>query len=63
MSDHRRLLQRLCRDGRLQGAVPDDATYARLHHEAHEECYIANSVNFPVLLEPQMAMATATATA
>lgn len=47
----------------FQGAVPDDATYARLHHEAHEECYIANSVNFPVLLEPQMAMATATATA
>jgi len=24
----------------------------RLHHEAHEKCYIANSLNFPVLCEP-----------
>jgi organic hydroperoxide reductase OsmC/OhrA len=37
---------------RFQGAIPDAATYARIHHDAHEECYIANSVNFPVLLEP-----------
>lgn len=43
----------------FRGAVPDEETYARLHHEAHEECYIANSVNFPVLVEPQMAMAMA----
>ena len=25
---------------------------AHLHHVAHEKCYIANSVNFPVLCEP-----------
>lgn len=37
---------------RFLGAVPDADAYARIHHEAHEECYIANSVNFPVLLEP-----------
>ncbi|SDH34944.1 MULTISPECIES: OsmC family protein [unclassified Duganella] len=24
----------------------------RLHHTAHEKCYIANSVNFPILCEP-----------
>jgi organic hydroperoxide reductase OsmC/OhrA len=24
----------------------------RLHHAAHEKCYIANSVNFPILCEP-----------
>jgi organic hydroperoxide reductase OsmC/OhrA len=24
----------------------------RLHHEAHEKCYIANSLNFPVPCEP-----------
>lgn len=23
-----------------------------LHHEAHEKCFIANSLNFPVLIEP-----------
>ncbi|MGD9811901.1 MAG: OsmC family protein [Sphingobium sp.] len=25
----------------------------QLHHRAHELCYIANSVNFPVTVEPQ----------
>lgn len=24
----------------------------RLHHEAHEKCFIANSVNFPIRCEP-----------
>ena len=24
----------------------------QLHHAAHEKCYIANSVNFPILCEP-----------
>ena len=24
-----------------------------LHHRSHERCYIANSVNFPVTVEPQ----------
>ena len=31
----------------------DDAGLAeRLHHAAHEKCYVANSVNFPILCEP-----------
>ncbi|RFU47651.1 OsmC family protein [Paraburkholderia sp. DHOC27] len=31
----------------------DDRELAmRLHHAAHEQCYIANSVNFPILCEP-----------
>jgi organic hydroperoxide reductase OsmC/OhrA len=25
---------------------------AHLHHVAHEKCYVANSVNFPILCEP-----------
>lgn len=28
----------------------------QLHHKAHEECYIANSVNFPVLVEPRLVL-------
>jgi organic hydroperoxide reductase OsmC/OhrA len=31
---------------------PDPALVDALHHEAHELCYIANSVNFPVTVEP-----------
>ena len=27
-------------------------TAKRLHHDAHEKCFIANSVNFPVACEP-----------
>lgn len=31
----------------------DDRELAqRLHHDAHEKCYVANSVNFPVRCEP-----------
>ncbi|HZC17890.1 MAG TPA: OsmC family protein [Caulobacteraceae bacterium] len=30
------------------GAAPDQATLGRLHHEAHETCYIANSVKTEV---------------
>ncbi len=30
------------------GAVPDAASLARMHHEAHEACFIANSVNTAV---------------
>lgn len=33
-------------------AGDDAALAARLHHVAHEKCYIANSVNFPILCEP-----------
>jgi len=28
-----------------------------LHHAAHEKCFIANSVNFPVACEPKVAVA------
>jgi organic hydroperoxide reductase OsmC/OhrA len=28
-------------------------TARELHHQAHEKCFIANSVNFPVRCEPQ----------
>jgi organic hydroperoxide reductase OsmC/OhrA len=31
----------------------DDAMLAaRLHHEAHAQCFLANSVNFPIACEP-----------
>ncbi len=30
----------------------DLETARRLHHEAHEKCFVANSVNFPVGCEP-----------
>ena len=30
---------------------PGEDTLRRLHEAAHERCYIANSVNFPVVLE------------
>jgi organic hydroperoxide reductase OsmC/OhrA len=32
--------------------VPGRADLARLHHRAHEECFIANSVNTAVQVEP-----------
>lgn len=32
--------------------IPDAETIARLHHRAHEECYIANSVRAEVELIP-----------
>lgn len=31
----------------------DAETIRALHHEAHERCFISNSVNFPVEIEPQ----------
>ena len=30
---------------------PGEETVRRLHEAAHERCYIANSVNFPVVVE------------
>jgi organic hydroperoxide reductase OsmC/OhrA len=30
----------------------DVAAAAALHHDAHEACFVANSVNFPVRVEP-----------
>lgn len=36
----------------------DDTEHAkRLHQTAHEKCFIANSLNFPVLCEPSVEMA------
>lgn len=31
---------------------------ARLHHAAHEKCYVANSVNFPIRCEPMIESAS-----
>jgi len=33
----------------------DRALAERLHHTAHEKCYIANSVNFPIRCDPVIA--------
>ncbi|HEX7933688.1 MAG TPA: OsmC family protein [Paraburkholderia sp.] len=33
-------------------AAGDVELATRLHHVAHEKCYVANSVNFPILCEP-----------
>jgi len=33
----------------------DDIELAKaLHHKAHEQCFIANSLNFPIVCEPQI---------
>jgi organic hydroperoxide reductase OsmC/OhrA len=32
----------------------DSETARKLHEEAHRRCFIANSVNFPVLCEPEL---------
>ena len=38
---------------RFAGArVPDAATLAALHHEAHDECFLANSVRCEIRCEP-----------
>ncbi len=34
------------------GGVPDRDTLDRLHHDAHEACFIANSVTTRVVVEP-----------
>lgn len=31
----------------------------RLHHAAHEKCYVANSVNFPIRCEPAIEVSSA----
>lgn len=39
---------------RIRLAAEADEQRAReLHHEAHRQCFIANSVNFPVMCEPE----------
>ena len=39
---------------RFAGTPPSTEALQHLHHEAHEECYIANSVKAEVRCEPQM---------
>lgn len=34
------------------GEAPDAATLERLHHEAHEKCFIANSLRTEIAVEP-----------
>ena len=33
------------------GAAPDDAALAKLHHEAHERCFIANSLKCEIVID------------
>jgi organic hydroperoxide reductase OsmC/OhrA len=35
------------------GTVPDASTVDAIHHQSHAECFIANSVNTDVAVEPQ----------
>ena len=37
----------------FEGVEPPPDLLDELHHRAHELCYIANSVNFPVEVEPR----------
>ena len=34
------------------GPAPDPAAVGRLHHEAHERCFIANSLNSEIVVAP-----------
>lgn len=40
-------------------AGDDRARAEHLHHTAHEKCYVANSVNFPIRCEPVIVQADA----
>lgn len=40
----------------VSAGAPGAELFAKIHHDAHEECYIANSVNFPVSIEPRLVM-------
>jgi len=42
---------------RFAGTAPDAATHEAMHHEAHEACFIANSVKSEVRVEPGFASA------
>jgi organic hydroperoxide reductase OsmC/OhrA len=35
----------------FEGEAPDGETLGRLHHEAHERCFIANSLKSEVVVE------------
>jgi organic hydroperoxide reductase OsmC/OhrA len=44
---------------RVTVAPGTDLDRAReLHHPAHDDCYVANSVNFPVRHEPTIVVAS-----
>ena len=45
------------------GAVPDQAKLDDLHHQAHETCFIANSVTTKIAVEPENAVAAELAAA
>jgi organic hydroperoxide reductase OsmC/OhrA len=38
----------------VSAGSPSAELFAQILHDAHAECYIANSVNFPVTMEPQL---------
>ena len=38
--------------GRIAGRQPDSAELDRLHHQAHERCFIANSLTSEIIVEP-----------
>jgi len=40
---------------RFEGTAPDGATFEAMHHEAHDACFIANSVKSEVRLLPSLA--------
>lgn len=40
----------------FKGNQPSPGVLDQLHHRAHEECYIANSVKTDVVVEPQQAL-------
>ena len=37
----------------FQGSVPDQAKLDEMHHQAHETCFIANSVTTKIAIEPE----------
>ena len=39
----------------FSGKAPSEEEHRALHHEAHERCFIANSVKTEILLEPAIA--------
>jgi organic hydroperoxide reductase OsmC/OhrA len=41
----------------VSGRAPTAAEFAALHHAAHEQCFIANSVRSEVVLEPELLQA------
>lgn len=38
----------------FRGVAPDAATHASMHHDAHDACFIANSVRSAVRVEPAL---------